>query len=240
MTEYSELIKILDDLLDPICIVDDKPIKSKKRGMFFGIPNEHGDMPFLRCPSFHGCRPMPEVLMKYIKRVNEISSCSINIVKVQIYEDGVIGIYPHTDKLIDLQVNSSIYIMRVNETDDVQRTIRFIDKHTGKETITFLQTGQIFETPYEYNKTHLHHVPAEAGNCISLVFRTAATFVTDDGFLYGQGAKYKTKNDIVNYRQVPNMDDVVALYNFENSIDVINSTLDHPLYQNVKNTAVSI
>ena len=225
----------------PMCVQEGKPIKSGKQGSFLGVPDVHGGMPILRCPSFFDCLEADSV-RPILDRVNELTGHGCNIVKVQKYVPGVMGIAPHSDKCIDMAPGVPIYILRLNKERDSYRSLNFTHKKTGEKHEFRMRHGDLMCIPYEVNLTYTHEVPSESGpdiatECISFVFRQSGTFRLPDGRIYGQSAIHKSyegrvadARPPVSVRDSSLMTEYVFLYKFENETDLSNVSLTD-LYQ---------
>lgn len=241
---YDQLNELLEKsgAWKPMCVIEDKPIKTGKVGTFMGIPDNNGGMPYLRCPSFYGCMPMPSFMRVYLDKLKADMGIDYNIVKVQRYEKGKQGIAPHADKRLDLEQGSDILIYRVNKDNSV-RSIHFKNKDgTGGDTCFVLKNNDLLTLPYSDNNKMLHYVPIEsnadtAEECISFVFRVCTTFIKD-GMIYGAGARFKSLSDrqnadVTEFERVKK-EDIILMYNWENSEDLTDVGLDHPIYERVR------
>ena len=233
---YRELDNLLQEAgaWQPICVVPGKAISTGKQGSFMGLPDEHGGMPCLRCPSFHGCEIMPDFMHKYLDAIFSCTGVRYNIVKVLKYIQGTEGIAAHSDKCIDLEVDTDILIYRMN-SDGNTRSLCFRDKGTGREYTYLMRSNQLMSIPYNTNRSTVHYVPSEeccTPECISFVFRVAHTF-QKDGMTYGQGAKYKTYHERLAAGVSANSPDLLELYRYENTNDTSSIHLDNEIYRKI-------
>lgn len=239
---FEELDKIIGDagLWEPMCVKNrETPIRSGKKGAFAGIPDSNQGMPILRCPSFFETKLLPKELQTMFPDID------FNIVKAQKYIRGIEGITPHSDKCIDIEKGTSIWIYRINK-DNGYRSLYFSDSKAlrpGNSTIQEIgrtdktgvqqfkmKSNSLVETTYEENQHMLHWVPKEdakdvAEECISLVLRKSHTFRLPSGAIYGKAAKYKTYKERIKSCETPinirdDYSDIIKMYGIENYTDI--------------------
>lgn len=64
--------------------------------------------------------------------------------------------------------------------------------------------------------------------CISFVLRKSHTFITEDGYIYGQDAKFKTFKECMENKDIEPINirddyiDIIKVYNIENKTDIKN------------------
>jgi len=229
---YDELDKIIDEagLWESMCVKDRQtPVRTGKKGCFIGIPDEHGGLPILRCPSFFECKPVPEKLMEFLKLFS--NSVDFNIIKIQKYTKGVEGIARHSDKCIDMYDGVPVCIYRLNKENDKVRSLNFCHKENKNDAHYFkMKSNSLIEIDYKENLRTVHWVPLEddqntTSECISLVLRRSKTFQLPSGHIYGGAAKYKSyeermasKEEPVNIRSRYN--NVINMYHIENTTDI--------------------
>lgn len=88
-----------------------------------------GKTPWLRCPSIEHqtIYPLSDLTISIMDKISNMGYHT-NIAKIQKYDNGNIGINLHSDKIIDLDVNTPIFITRFGET----RTCLLKNKLNGK------------------------------------------------------------------------------------------------------------
>ena len=96
----------------------------KRLGAFQGEPDEHGSVPWLRCPSIDGqpIKPFTRTLAKIVAFVNDTFGTNCNIAKIQQYMHGNAVIHSHSDKVIDLAVGEPIFIIHAGAPRDLVMT----------------------------------------------------------------------------------------------------------------------
>lgn len=221
---------------DVMCIENkNKPIKSEKTGCFFGVRNDHGSLPYFRCPSFFEAVEIPTWLREnLLSEVNKYFDKEFNLVKIQKYVNGKSGIARHSDKGLDMDPDCPILIYRVNREREKTRSLSFKNKITGNEIkIDMPSNSLVVITPVE-NKELVHYVSNDesgaSDECISFVFRKIDTYIDPStNFKYGIGAKYKTYEERyahadlnpVDMRDSKIITDIVTMYNFENTHNLL-------------------
>ena len=160
-----------------------------RTGCFQGIKNNHGDLPYLRCPSIDKVYETTDT----IQMLFSLIPSKTNIVKIQKYNDGRSFISDHTDKIIDLEENSSIFNLRLGST----RSFVFTHKKTREQTIIKMPHNTMLIIGPETNKHYLHGVPKESDifePSYSLIFRNSVTFKDQENeYLYGPRSMFKEK-----------------------------------------------
>jgi len=246
---YEELDEMIieGNILEKMCIKNkNTPIKTGKQGCFLGYRDENNGLPILRCPSFFEAKDIPDKLLDYFKQFKE--KIKFNIIKIQKYEKGVEGITKHSDKCLDMKEGENIYIYRINKEKDSYRSLVFCEKENHNKITSFkLKNNTLLKIPYNDNKKLLHYVPKETDDnitseCYSFVFRVSDTFITDDGYVYGKGAKYKSyKERIENIKDKQkdlrsNIKDVIEMYKIENTTNILDKESES--YNNVCNKII--
>lgn len=233
---YDELDKMLceNGCFDELMWIMTPDERTKKYGCFLGVEDEHGSLPYLRCPSFIESKKVSSrVKSRILDPVNDKLGSRLNLLKVQKYVNGVCGISSHSDKLLDLTPGTSIYIFRVNKSDTRTRSLYFRNKDDESDVISFdLKSNSLLEITYDENKKYVHYVPVSekdaTDECISFVLRECHTFMHPETKIkYGGGAKYKTYEERVNGAEEPLdmrdeqiKEDIVNMYRFENTYNL--------------------
>jgi hypothetical protein len=159
------------------------------------IPEIHN--PWLRCPSIEN-----QIIHNFSDPINKISKkikqmgYIINIAKIQKYTDGSIIINPHSDKIIDLDENTPIFICRFGST----RKCILIHKLNKTEIIVDMPHNSILILTYSANKEWKHGILKEnkCDTSYSIVLRNSITFKYGN-YIYGKNTPFKTFTDLQNY-----------------------------------------
>ncbi|THH14283.1 hypothetical protein EW146_g6026 [Bondarzewia mesenterica] len=181
-----------------------------------GAVDADGSFPIYRHPADFTppLLPFSPTVSLIRQHVERVLNHPVNHVLIQHYRTGADYISEHSDKTVDVVHGSNI----VNVSLGAQRTMTL---HTKKDALApgvTTRTAQRVPLPHnsmfvmglETNKKWMHSIhtdkrpmhtksPPEQfqdGERISLTFRHIGTFLTrDEGKIYGQGAKGKTKED---------------------------------------------
>lgn len=241
---FESLLSDLEssNLFQDMCIVNkETPLSSDKKGSFVGVPDQHGGLPYLRCPSFFESIEMPIWLKSLIiDKINSSFQIESNSIKMQRYVLGKSGIGPHSDKLLDLVPGKSIFIYRINK-DDKPRSLCFKSKVTDEEFAVKLRSNDLLEIKWTENQKYLHYVPVfededTSSDCISFVVREAHTFMDPvTKFKYGRSAKFQTFEERNSHPEIEPIDmrdprileHIVNMYSFENSNDMSQNSYDY-------------
>ncbi|CAM4909214.1 unnamed protein product [Rotaria socialis] len=138
------------------------------------------------------------------ERIEEILQQNINHALIQYYRNGKDNIGEHSDKTLDILLNSNI----VNYSLGAARKMTLINKRQyGIREEFKLPHNSLFILGWRTNREWYHSIrpdkrpnsekdPDELafyGERISLTLRSVATFINrNTGLIYGQGARYKT------------------------------------------------
>lgn len=232
---FEELEELLvdSDGWNQVMKIGGVDVKSKKIGCFYGVPDDYGSLPYFRCPSFEEAIAMPDWLKaKLLDVINTRFGESFNLVKVQKYVNGKSGIERHSDKGLDMNKETPIFIYRINKDPLNTRSLIFRHKVTGEEESFDMPSNSLLAISVEENKSLVHYVPKTEDDgtdeCISFVFRKIDTYMHPETKIkYGIGAKYGTYEgraasceepiDMLNPRISA---DIVHMYRFENTHDL--------------------
>ncbi len=254
LTEPPVFDSLLQELevggyLENMAIVrQDKPILSKKTGSFVGLPDDHGGLPYIHCPSFFESRPIPSCLTFLFQELQSLYNVHYNSIKIQRYLLGKSGIHPHSDKLLDLQPGKSIFLYRVHK-DDRPRSIYFQHKTNPDDSFSIpLKSNDLLEIPWSCNLQYTHCVPEheEGGteDCLSFVLRDIHTFmIPETKMKYGGGARFSSYEERMQHPGIEPIDmrdpcrigEVVKMYHAENTLDMNQDLFD---YSKVRYTTV--
>lgn len=217
------------------CHFDKFTINNKelcRTGSFEGIQSI-----WLRCPSieFQVIHPFSNVIKNLNKQILNKIGLETNIVKIQKYESESY-IYPHSDKILDLEVDQPIVVARFGST----RTCVLINKVT-KETIEIkVPNNSLLVISYQANLLWKHGIIKELTNedSYSIVFRRSVTFKYQD-YVYGIHTPYKTLEELklkLN-KQIWSKEqsklELVKCYSKENS-----SVVDLSIYKDIINNSI--
>eukprot|EP00944_MAST-04C_sp_MAST-4C-sp1_P008968 g8968.t1 len=182
-----------------------------------GEINQDGDAPIYRHPIDK--QPKMHEFSRTVNKIRHICSSlvghNLNHALIQLYRTGEDYISEHADKTIDIQRGSSI----VNFSTGATRTMLLRSKRMSnsgrtpipRKTIRVpLPHNSLFVLGWNTNLKMTHAIRPDkrpmslrsedekAYNCsrISITFRNVATYITREGFLYGQGAVFKLKKTI--------------------------------------------
>lgn len=183
--------KILENIKNE-CHFDKFTINNRelcRTGSFEGIPSI-----WLRCPSieFQVVHPFSNVIKDLNKKILQSIGLDTNIVKIQKYESNSY-IYPHSDKILDLEVGQPIVVGRFGST----RTCILINK-VSKETIRVkIPNNSLLVISYQANLLWKHGIIKENTNedSYSIVFRRSVTFKYQD-YVYGIHTPNKTFEEL--------------------------------------------
>lgn len=215
-----------------------------KPGRFEGLNihiNDEIISPWLRCPSIenqiiYDFSNFTNIISDEIKQMGYIT----NIAKIQKYIDGSIIINSHSDKLLDLDENTPIFICRFGAT----RRCILTHKLNKEKIIVDMPHNSILLISYSANKEWQHGVLEEkdCGISYSIVLRNSKTFKYGN-YIYGNNTPFKKITDLKDFLNNPNFDKywsidkqknhIVKCYSTENKIpseiclynDIINNTI---------------
>jgi hypothetical protein len=202
----SELEENITHTLESQCHWDTFTINGKtlcRTGSFEGDQLKHDSTPWLRCPSIEYQTIYP--WSPITKHIRDYIAChtgyTTNIAKIQKYPTGDSIINVHSDKIIDLDQETPIFILRFG----VGRTCILQDKIT-KECIHILMPhNSCLILDYKANLRWLHGIKSESHiktPSYSIVFRKSVTFKTiinGDDYVYGPHTPCKTYTDLLEY-----------------------------------------
>jgi alkylated DNA repair dioxygenase AlkB len=172
------------------------------------IRNTQGNRPLYRHPNDEeptNCDMVPMVrdILRTVELGTGIKSGDINHVLIQCYRDGSDNIQQHSDKTLDINLDTPI----LNVSFGVSRNM-FIQRKTDKLNIERipLNHGECVIFGLKTNQHWLHEVPKDVGMLphhiydktrISFTFRRIDTYVDEmSGRVYGQGSRYKTVEEV--------------------------------------------
>lgn len=195
----------------------------KEEVMFYPMKHMGGDVPRLiavQAEIKEGIKPfyrhplnnLPETVhftpfVKVIKEeIEEITGEKFNHCLIQFYRNSSDYISEHSDKTLDILKDSTI----VNYSIGAQRRMFLRNKKTREKIIYELPHNSLFILNWNDNKHFVHAIkqdkrPDNLKNeeelaynkaRISLTFRNIATYELEDGRIFGQGSRYKTKEEL--------------------------------------------
>jgi hypothetical protein len=241
-------INISIEDLEKECKWDKFTINNKelcRTGCFQGIKHDVISVPWLRCPSIehqtiYDCS---ESVKKIKDKIDSDFKTNINICKIQKYSDGKSIINPHSDKIIDLDKESPIFVIRFGAT----RTCILIHKQTKEIIKVKVEHGSLLIINYNANLIWKHGIEEDISiskPSYSIVFRKSITFLHPSGYIYGLNTPFKTLNDLNNFLNNKNTsrfygkdvqkNKIIELYNKENrnicDISIYNEIIDNCIY----------
>lgn len=232
--------------------INGQEVKSGKIGSFYGLADDHGSLPYFRCPSFDEAFGLTEWMKLLLDTINTKLNSKSNLIKIQHYINGKSGIGSHSDKTLDMNPNENIIIFRINKDTDKTRCIIFKEKDQNNinETVYEMKSNSILIITPDENKRMVHYVPINESDatdeCISFVFRSIGTFINPiNKIKYGIGAKYNTWEErIAHMEEKPieqkNINElIVSMYHYENTTDLSKTdNIDQSYFDSVKNLTV--
>lgn len=211
------------------------------QGYYLGIPDEYGGYPIFRLPTVVRSRKIHKDLQGIIEQFREKFSeqfrekFPFNTVKINRYYKDIDGIAKHSDKTIDLEDGSDIYIYRLTKEKDQYRSLNFEYKKNNETKEYKLKNDTLIKISYDENKKTVHWVPRETETeCISFIFRKCTTYKLDDGRIYGSGARFKTYEDRMKSEldcsSTDNTTDLIKLFTLEDKYE----SVDDELYEKIR------
>lgn len=210
-----DIIQDIKENCKNVLTINNKPLT--RLGCFQADTKEA--TPWLRCPSIEN-QNIEEKCKTSILLEEQIKNLGYetNIYKLQEYLHGEIIIYAHTDKIIDLDENTPIFIYRAGAT----RTCKLVNKLT-KEVITFpIPHNSLLSIPYESNLIWKHGINQDITDepSYSIVARKSITFKYLD-YVYGKNTPFKNEKDIINrsdkyWSAEKQKNEIVKIYGLEN------------------------
>lgn len=155
------------------------------------------DNAWLRCPSLEENR-MFSMSPTVLSIANEIKG-GLNIAKIINYHTGSAHIDSHSDKILDLDPDYSIYLARFGAT----RTCILTNKTTGEEIKVPMGHGSLLVISYKANIMYRHAVrrePEVTTDSISIVLRKSLTKKCGN-YVYGPHTPFATEDLLKEYLQ---------------------------------------
>lgn len=204
----------------------------QRRGCFMGTRDLDKVVPWLRCPSIenqtiHEKCDLVLNLEKYIEKLGY----NTNIYKIQEYRNGQDTIYPHSDKIIDLDENTPIFIARFGAT----RTMILINKITKEELMVPVPHNSLVVISYQANKLWKHGIIVDndiQDPSYSIVARKSVTFTfNESSFVHGD--RVLVKDPVWSREQQKT--EMVRCFNQENNgihdVSLYKNIIDHCIYK---------
>ena len=152
------------------------------------------------------------VVDQFRKLCEPVVGHPLNHVLIQKYRNGKDNIGEHADKSLDITKNSNISNLSFGATRVMILRAKKDDKSEvapRNQRIT-LPSNSLFVLGWETNKLWKHQIRQDKrkdflksadellnnGQRISLTFRNISTFLREDGRLFGQGAKFKSEEEL--------------------------------------------
>lgn len=196
---------ISDSIIDKIekeCRLDNFTISEKilcRTGSFEGDTIRNNSTPWLRCPSIEH-----QIIYSWSDTLRMIRDDIIkslgfytNIAKLQKYSDGNAYINVHSDKIIDLDEKTPIFIIRFGAS----RTCIFINKVTNATLFVTVPHNSMLIIDYDANLIWKHGIQKEShivDASYSIVYRKSVTFKYQD-YIYGFRTPFITIYELFSY-----------------------------------------
>ena len=132
------------------------------------------------------------------QKAEKVIGESLNHALIQLYRDGKDFISDHSDKTLDIKHNTHIVNVSLGETRLL--VLKSKDKTHSQEIQ--LAHGSLYVLGWKTNMEYKHGIRRNADPQItlqpriSLTMRNIATYVREDGKLFGQGAIHKTEKEL--------------------------------------------
>ena len=167
------------------------------------VDSETGTVPIYRHPSdsYMPMVPWTETTKKIKNKAEKQTNSVLNHGVIQLYRDGKDYISDHTDKTLDIKIGTSIACVNLGET----RLLVFKKKDKTKIQEITLVSGSIYIIGWKTNIEWTHGIRRMAdpnikvSERIGISFRTIATFLRQDGRMFGQGAKFDNEKELDDY-----------------------------------------
>jgi hypothetical protein len=166
-------------------------------GCFQGVQLENGIVPWLRCPSieYQEILPWTPVIENIKNWIEKELGYKTNIGKIQKYESGTSFIASHTDKIIDLDPKTPIFVARFGAS----RICELINKVTGQTINVVVPHNSLLVIEYSANLLWKHGIVKDVSitePSYSIVFRQSITYKHPRGYIYGPNTPFKTIRDL--------------------------------------------
>lgn len=173
---------------------------------FQGIIREDGVVPLYRSPmdNIPPVRPFNPIIQTIRDKMANDFGINLNDAKIQLYRNGIDYISEHSDKTLDIEHNTPILNLVVGAT----RKFIFTNKITREKISINVKNNTLIILGPITNRKYYHSVkrdkrpdkiklPDELGERVSITLRQISTFLRPDGRIFGQGAKYKTEQEML-------------------------------------------
>jgi hypothetical protein len=196
---------VLKDIKEE-CPWNDFTINDKilcRTGCFQGDQLSDGSTPWLRCPSNQNQTILPwsPIIKKIRDCIKENQGHETNIGKIQKYSDGKSVINLHSDKILDLDQDTPIFIIRFGAT----RTCILQHKLTHQKINVLVPHNSCLVLTYKANLEWKHGIAKDINEkepSYSIVFRKSVTYRASPeigDYIYGVNTPAKTKDMLLNY-----------------------------------------
>jgi hypothetical protein len=176
-----------------------------RKGSFEGILYEDGSYPWLRCPSIEHQQiyPISPIIQQIKNKISSNLGCETNIFKIQEYNDGKIIINSHSDKILDLEEKTPIFILRFGET----RTCTLTHKENNEKINFLMPHNTILIINYDGNIIWKHGISIDetiSEKSYSIVCRKSITFKHPSfPYVYGKHTPFKTMRYMIDWMLLP-------------------------------------
>lgn len=198
------------------------------RGIAIQSLHINGSFPVYR----HPCDKQPEnnpfipTINLLIEKINNDLNLNINHALIQKYNDGKSNISEHSDKTLDIDLNTPI----INASFGSTRTLVLTNKLTREKQKIKLYNNSLFIMGLKTNMKWTHEIIKSDDKLprISITLRKINTYlikINGKDYLYGQGAINKTYQDLIenleNYKETP-YSELINAFSIENKSDNFN------------------
>lgn len=192
------------DTLENTYVWSDFTINGKKllrTGCFEGLRDPNGCQPWLRCPSIEHqtIYPYSSLTMSISERIKQLTGYNTNIAKIQKYNDGKVGINLHADKIIDLAIDTPIFVVRFGE-----ERICVLEHKITKDVIEVpVPHNSLLVISYKANLEWKHGIKEDKTKkpSYSIVFRKSVTFLHPCGIIFGERTPFKNIKALEEYKE---------------------------------------
>lgn len=210
-----------------------------RTGSFQGTPLENMSTPWLRCPSIEHqvIEPWCPIVSKIKDYIKDNLGYETNIGKIQRYENGEAFINLHSDKILDLDPETPIFVARFG----ADRTCVLKHKLTAEVIEVTVSNNSLLVIEYDANLIWKHGIKKDQevkDDSYSIVFRQSVTFKHSSGYVYGKHTPCKDVKELVKYENIWDKDTykqkIVKCYSVENKIkgdiDIYREIMEHSTY----------
>ena len=214
----SKLEHNIIEKLESECIFGEFTINNKilcRTGCFQGDQYKDESVPWLRCPSIEHqeIHPWSKTLGAIRDQINSTYHANTNIGKLQKYDTGESTIKLHADKIIDLEENTPIFVIRFG----APRSCVLVNKINGMAIFIKIPHNSLLVIEYEANLLWKHGIVKDNINdsSYSIVYRNSVTRKYKD-HIFGERTPFATMDELVEYMDDSSQKKYKNLWNREN------------------------